>query len=668
MSDNEIDISRRKLLGGLGVIGGAGAIGGSSTAALLWDEEVFGNSDNPNILQAGELDLKVDWEEHYVDWIGAETEYDVLMLDGDPVPPGYVGLPTPQDPLVAVPQEDIDAFMEATTVETSDEFDGPDDINASDENAPHDLVDQPDPVITLQDVKPGDFGEVTLSYHLFGNPGFVTVCADVLADEDNGITEPEDKVNGHEPDDSDGTEGGDLGDHLQSALWYDPDCNNRFDGGEVEVMLVTDASESMRSVHLPGTPDVNLADDDTDGDGNGPAMEAVKAAVGVGAEGPAGFDGLLDDVTESCGGSVEFGTVSAARDLHHLDNLDDGDDGGEPGQDDGALDAILDKGLHPTDELDEMSNLYGSGAGFSPDFETEDPLVNGVDNDGVNGPDLYEAERTYTEDGGSTVPIGVRRGHRALIPSDQDTSIPDGGGGFLSGIDPHGNAADPGEARKMIVVFTDGAFSAEGFDPLPFADEVSNRAAEDGIDIIPVITNPSPGSFDVEFAQRLATDGLTLFATHYDTDDAPASCPGSIEDAGEDCVAMTEAMQILESEICTSAGGEQLIASGTMNEVMETIGGFSEGCDTVLHPMAAGSSVSQEFPGDLCHEPSDTGCLALAYWLPRDIPGVNDNVVQTDRYEFTLSFNAVQCRHNTTEEGQPIDLNLGDADAEAVGD
>jgi len=175
-------------------------------------------------------------------------------------------------------------------------------------------------------VKPGDFGEVTLSYHLFGNPGFASVCAEELADDDNGILESEDKVNGHTLDESDGTEGGDLGEHVQAQLWYDPNCDNRF------------------------------------------------------------------------------------------------------------------------------------------------------------------------------------------------------------------------------------------------------------------------------------------------------------------------------------AGDEQLIAQGTLNEVI----GAVEDC-LLLDPRASGGAVASDFEGTLCHAPSNTGCLALAWWLPRDIPGVNDNIIQTDRYEFTVSFNAVQCRHNTTDDGEPID-------------
>lgn len=671
MSDNEYDISRRKILGSIGAIGAAGALGGGATGALLWDEETFGNSTNPNLLQAGELDLKVDWAEHYVDWIGAETQVDgVRMVESaDQVAADEVGLPTPDHPMLAVKATDTDGdgtpqieeFMAATTTETSDDFDGPDDVGVA--NAP-DLVDQPDPVITIQDVKPGDFGEVTLSYHVFGNPGFVSLCADVVGDDDHSSVEPELSA-GDDPEDENDHRDGELGDLVQAAAWYDPNCDNRFSGGDVEVMLVADVSESLED-EFSGTP--RGVNNDTD-DGTG--LEAVKAAVGD-------YDAndepsLLSDLAANCGNTVEVGAVSTSEDLLHLDNRDDGDDSGH-GRDDGNLNANLDIALTgATSTADrngsgrpdyaEIKSLYGTGVD-QLDFETEDPENNGTDVDGANGLDRYVAERTYTDNGDTTLvtPAGSRTGgiqkaHEALLPSGFTA---DSG---ITGIDPSGNADTPNETRKLMVVFTDGKPGAlRDSTAFSLADQRSSDAMADGIEILPIVVNDSPSGDDVTFARKLATPTVDpVFATQFDG--TPSSCDSDVTSAGFSCTSLVTAIEELQATICASAGTEQRIAGPA--PISQVLGDLEE-C-LLLDPIASGSARSPDFGGP-CHQPTNTGCVALAWWLPRDIPGVNDNVVQTDSFEFTMSFNAVQCRHNVTDEGEPIDEpGSTDVDSDANG-
>ena len=58
MTDEKFDVSRRTLLGSLGLMSGSAAIGGSGTAALFSDQE--GVTDNA--VTAGALDLEVGWE------------------------------------------------------------------------------------------------------------------------------------------------------------------------------------------------------------------------------------------------------------------------------------------------------------------------------------------------------------------------------------------------------------------------------------------------------------------------------------------------------------------------------------------------------------------------------------------------------------------------------
>ena len=124
MSEELFDISRRRLLAGLGTVGLASAGAGIGTSAYFSDEEEF----TDNQLVAGSLDMKVDWEEHYSDWSDDESDgvSDVVMTDGDSanVPAGYVGLPDPATPLIAVPSEDLGTFMDNTSIEA---FPDPDD-------------------------------------------------------------------------------------------------------------------------------------------------------------------------------------------------------------------------------------------------------------------------------------------------------------------------------------------------------------------------------------------------------------------------------------------------------------------------------------------------------------------------------------------------------------
>ncbi|WP_281194022.1 SipW-dependent-type signal peptide-containing protein, partial [Halorubrum sp. F4] len=59
--DDNIGLSRRQILAGLGAVGVASAGAGLGTTAYFSDQESFAN----NTLTAGELDLKVDWQQTY---------------------------------------------------------------------------------------------------------------------------------------------------------------------------------------------------------------------------------------------------------------------------------------------------------------------------------------------------------------------------------------------------------------------------------------------------------------------------------------------------------------------------------------------------------------------------------------------------------------------------
>jgi len=266
-NDRQLSISRRKVLAGLGTIGIASAGAGLGTTAYFSDQETFQN----NQLTAGTLDMLVDWEEHYYNGTAGRSLVEVVEADPDvadlilpakveypdarPIALRYVG-----DGTVAELQ---DEFWDATSIEAlpdadddgiQDEFDdelvceedilvnvGGNSTGLSSDKRTASSVEEP--LIMLDDVKPGDFGEVTFSFHLCSNPGYVWMNgANFVADE-NGITEPE----GNDPHEQAGVV--ELLDEMLVRMWYDPDGDNQLDvlRGDTDIMIAVDTSGSIDS-------------------------------------------------------------------------------------------------------------------------------------------------------------------------------------------------------------------------------------------------------------------------------------------------------------------------------------------------------------------------------------------------------------------------------------
>jgi predicted ribosomally synthesized peptide with SipW-like signal peptide len=287
----DFELSRRKALAALGTIGVASAGAGLGTSAYFSDQETFEN----NQLTAGTLDMKVDWEEHYSDWSPDEDDapesdgsLDIQMDEPDDpssytaFPPGveaFDGDPDNDfingDPLLYVHDDDVDQFMDNTSIDAfpdanddgvQDDFDESNacdvltDVGDGDPGLDSDMRTEGsvgDPLIDLGDVKPGDFGELTLSFHLCDNPGYVWPNGELIEARENGLTEPEADDDDEEgPADEVSTEvqnDVELLDEIQTAWWYDTDCNNLTGGSggttgvEADVALVLDDSGSISS-------------------------------------------------------------------------------------------------------------------------------------------------------------------------------------------------------------------------------------------------------------------------------------------------------------------------------------------------------------------------------------------------------------------------------------
>jgi len=254
MTDKQIELTRRKILGSLGAVGLAGAGAGFGTSALYSDTESF----NGNTITAGELDLKVDWEEHYFGGRNENGSSEATVVGGDPNPSEVdyylpaTGAPD-VDPLALNFESDQDALWNATAIEAfpDTDDDGLQDgsVTCSDLESVDNALDsnrrtsdsQGDPLIKLDDLKPGDFGEVTFSFHLCDNPGYVWMQGDLVSASENGVTDPE----GEDPDEESGTV--ELLDAVRTRMWYDGNCDNQLATGTVDVMILVDKSISQES-------------------------------------------------------------------------------------------------------------------------------------------------------------------------------------------------------------------------------------------------------------------------------------------------------------------------------------------------------------------------------------------------------------------------------------
>jgi predicted ribosomally synthesized peptide with SipW-like signal peptide len=270
MTDDETPpLSRRTLLGGIATVGAAGVLGGSGTMAYFSDEEEFAN----NQLTAGSLDMKVSWEEHYSNWLGAEEEVDGVRMveEAADLTENELGLPSSDEPLLAVRADDtdgdgvpqIDEFMAATLQEqypppAETQPVPPDPVQRCEARAdlPEDLDEggQLRPLIDLSDVKPGDFGEVTFDFVLCDNPGYVWLTGGLRSAAENGLTEPErkDEDEDGDPDSTTPTDV-ELLDEIRAVVWYD-DGDNILEETESYVtdVSVVDGNPSSSAVALTG--------------------------------------------------------------------------------------------------------------------------------------------------------------------------------------------------------------------------------------------------------------------------------------------------------------------------------------------------------------------------------------------------------------------------------
>jgi len=163
MHNEGFEISRRKVLAGLGTVGVASAGAGLGTSAFFSDTEHFEN----NQLAAGSLDLEAGFQSHYSVWSESESS-----------------APSGSD------------FLAATFHDAAPALDFS--VGAASHTCGDLASDLDRPVVVLGDVKPGDFGLVAFELRLCGspaNPGYVWANArqnlNLGPNAENGVGEAE---------------------------------------------------------------------------------------------------------------------------------------------------------------------------------------------------------------------------------------------------------------------------------------------------------------------------------------------------------------------------------------------------------------------------------------------------------------------------------------------
>ena len=223
-------LTRRRILGGIGAVGVASVGAGLGTSAYFSDTESF----EGNTLTAGELDLKVGWQQVYY---------------------GPNGLEDPEGP-IRPRTDDLGEFVNAHPDEgsgdeggdgeqsvvvdgepvtwndggaTGEDTDVTDVISCGniDENYADDYGDQ-ETLVALDDVKPGDGGQITFNLCLCDNPGYIWLTLANFTEGENDITEPEGEVDSTPAD-------GELAENMDVYVSLDENCNSRYNDEDTTV-------------------------------------------------------------------------------------------------------------------------------------------------------------------------------------------------------------------------------------------------------------------------------------------------------------------------------------------------------------------------------------------------------------------------------------------------
>jgi len=703
-SDNKLELSRRKILAGMGAVGAAGAGAGIGTSALFNDTESF----EDNQLTAGSLDLKMDWEEHYsfpqiYDGFGDPTvedgtELDVIREDPADDPDlnedNYTGLPIPEmdaigrDPVAWArnndnPMEDgrsslevyfantiIEAFPDDANTDPGGTFtflesgdDGellpqaetpcnllsdvpnpglslynedPDDEGVDVQNPGRTFSDDTydsengefEPLLNLDDIKPGDFGEFTFSTHLCDNPGYLWLqMPDGLTERENGVTEAEANSSNEDGTVDDPGSSPELAENIETTLWYDNNCNNRIDG-EIDPLVflaVLDTSGSQDDIlgrlatagneladRLTNDADVDVYGGvitlENEGDGRDailqslddePPITEISNFQGAFETDPEpGQDNILPAPGNTGGSSPlphaldvarEYLNDVVANDQQLLDPTDPSSIVSKSIPQNAQKEILLLSDGQPG-YTDGRGSLISPAGDTIPDSNGDDIVSDHFDTN-PNGETVYYPDPDTT-DGGTS------RAETVLVARDID------GNEFLAGS----NGTYQGPGPKVDNPAQEG-------DPVDISGE--NDITIRGI----VSYDSSLEDFDDPDEQQEAENTLHAIATGSNTYDLVNQTPESVVDS-------------IVSHQNVTGNAEEVIFQGTLDQLATELDPSQDG------PAALDFDRTTEdqdpYPAGTIH------CFGLAWWVPTDV----GNEIQSDSVSFDLGFVAEQARNN----------------------
>jgi hypothetical protein len=609
---NDFNISRRKVLAGLGTIGIASAGAGLGTTAYFRDEESVAAE-----LEAGRLDVKLDYRATYNAWLG-ESATDAIV-DGnvlaDPdVEQSFIVGQAPDirnEDLSAVTGTEWAQFTRASDAcEVVDESSLAGEISRVGEFLGEDYgyrVDGqegylgPDDQIyvdgetglmfDLTDVKPKDEGEATISIHTCGNPAYLWLHAEVESAMENGNVEPEETL-------GDTNDVSELANYIYTRVWDDVNCNNRPDAGAADIAVVFDKSCSMTYLN----PFAGCNEDENT------LVPGKLDSAKIGAQDL--YETLLSEGADSQIALVSYNS-----------------------------NADLDFPLAPVDSSNEsaydtaVSNISNSGSTAIEDGinaaknvllgDNAESTVNGIDGTGNNARADAEKVMIVLSDGFPNDPNVTSDGDGDGTPGENNDD------GAFAAIDAARRARDAG-----ITVYTI-TYQVDSF-PIPELVDLMGT----GFD------NPTgPFGFDTPDGQGFAsTDSTALVA---DVAESAFGTPSSTE--------IVDAFVEIAIDI---AGGDDFLYQGSLAGLVAAAG---EGLSLVSARNDADIEGPQCFdPGVYCYAfdwyfvcepedfelPSDASEGTLADELVAAELPLDPNVAQTDTVQFRLDIAATQCRHN----------------------
>jgi len=696
-SDNNLELSRRKILAGMGAVGAAGAGAGIGTSALFNDTEQFAN----NEVMAGQLDLKMDWEEHYsfpqiYDDFGDPTVEDGTPLDvirEDPADlsgineDNYTGLPIPEsdaegrDPVVWARNNDdpadtgessLELYFANTVIEAF-----PDD-NATDPQGTFTTVDEDgirveSPCNTLSDVpEPGllTYNQEGVAGGNFQNPGrtFNADTYDSDAEEYNPLLNLTD------------VKPGDFGEFTFSThlcdnpgyLWLQmPGGLTEAENGVTEAEA--ESSEEDGTVDEPGS-DPELADnvettvwydDNCNNRIDGAPEPLVVLAV---LDTSDSQEPVLQDILDAGARYVERLAADADADVYAgVITLDDtGDD----------RDATL-RSLPGRNPITDVGNYVDSGG--EAKFELGGDIIPGEDEVGGNSPlpHALDVAREYLNDQVANDPGGVGLpsdpNKEIILLSDGAPSYGTGSGSSVAGLG-RGGLIDP-DSGSLIQDSNGDDIKSDFFDgsandsnikyPNPETNTtVGNARAEtvlvardlDGETFAPGTTQEQPQAAkfdnpdqDGDPADISGSDGITVRGiVSYD----PSSLNSTAQDRAEDTLqaistgqgagnfynlAQNTAEDVGDDvfgDTNVQTGGEDIIFRGTLDELAARLDPDQDG--PVALDFDRVTDAQDPYPATSTH------CFGLAWWVPENV----GNEIQSDSVSFDLGFVTEQARNN----------------------